>query len=265
MQHRDDESYEPDQYQTRIRTSAIMASEAVPNKIPNDCNVATQTVPNNVQNQCNMATEAVLNDIPNDCDIATELVPNEIEYDHRTYLIAYWMASQETAMITTKRWSHRYQSGEYHCWRTTHWDREDYQEPYRTKPPTKTLTKWRMKDHETITEQHTELNANAPYQRPTKWLPRSKLIFYQSCLQRWPHRSQPRTHQSYGRNDFHQEAVHQDPTECQIKRWRDLQMQCTKRLPKSQKCASITVSMTAYCNAYVFDMDQWYSTHARCN
>jgi hypothetical protein len=47
-------------------------------------------------------------------------------------------------------------------------------------------------------------------------------------------RSRPRTHRSSHPNDFHQEAVHRDPTECQIKKWRDLQMQCTKQLSQSK-------------------------------
>jgi hypothetical protein len=60
-------------------------TKAVPNKIPNDCNMATQAVPNK---------------IANDCDMATELVPNEIEHE---YPIVYRMASPETVEITTKR------------------------------------------------------------------------------------------------------------------------------------------------------------------
>jgi len=52
------------------RTSAKTDTEAVPNEIPNDCN---------------MASEAVPNEVPNDCDMATKLVPYGIEYDHRTY------------------------------------------------------------------------------------------------------------------------------------------------------------------------------------
>jgi hypothetical protein len=50
-----------------------------------------------------MATEAVPNEIPNDCDMATELVPKEIENDHRAYRILYRMASQDTVEITSKR------------------------------------------------------------------------------------------------------------------------------------------------------------------
>jgi len=37
----------------------------------------------------NMATEAVPNEIPNDCDTATELVLKEMENDHRAYRIVY--------------------------------------------------------------------------------------------------------------------------------------------------------------------------------
>jgi len=32
-----------------------------------------------------------------------------------------------------------------------------------------------------------------------------------------------------------------------------------------QKCSPIMVSMTTYCDAYVLDMDQWYTAHAWCN
>jgi hypothetical protein len=54
----------------------------------------TEAVPNEIPNDCNMATEAVPNEIPNDWDMATELVPKEIENDHRAYRIVE---------ITTKR------------------------------------------------------------------------------------------------------------------------------------------------------------------
>jgi hypothetical protein len=50
-----------------------------------------------------MNTEAVPNEIPNDCDMATELVPKEIDNDHRVYRIVYRMASPETVEITTQR------------------------------------------------------------------------------------------------------------------------------------------------------------------
>jgi len=51
----------------------------------------------------NMATEAVPNVIPNDCDMATEMVLKEMENDNQAYRIVYQMASQETVEITTKR------------------------------------------------------------------------------------------------------------------------------------------------------------------
>jgi len=89
-----------------------------------------------------MASDAVPNEIRNDCYMATELIPNKIEYDHWTYWIAYRMASQETVEITTKRWPPRSHSDGYPCKRTSHGDREHFQEPYRTKPVTKTLTEW---------------------------------------------------------------------------------------------------------------------------
>ena len=41
--------------------------------------------PDPCRTSANMATETVPNEIPNDCDMATELVPDEIEYDHRAY------------------------------------------------------------------------------------------------------------------------------------------------------------------------------------
>jgi len=47
--------------------------------------------------------EAVPNEIPNNCDMATELVQKEIKNDHPAYQIVYRMASQETVEITTKR------------------------------------------------------------------------------------------------------------------------------------------------------------------
>jgi hypothetical protein len=50
-----------------------------------------------------MASEAVPNEIPNEWDIATELIPKEIENDHRVYRIVYRMASQEPVETTTKR------------------------------------------------------------------------------------------------------------------------------------------------------------------
>jgi hypothetical protein len=68
-----------------------------------NANMATKAVPNVIPNDCDMATEAVLNEIPNDCDMATELVAKEIDNDHREYRIVYRMASQEIVEITTKR------------------------------------------------------------------------------------------------------------------------------------------------------------------
>jgi len=195
-------------------------------------------------NDCNMATEAVPNEIPNDCDMATQLVPNEIEYDHRTYWISYRMASREKTTITTKRWSPRSHSDGYHYW-TTHMEIERISGSL-TVPSDwpRRLPNGVPKDQETIAERHTELNANPPYRRPTKWLPRSKRIFYRSCLPRWPQRSQARTHQSYHPNDFHREAFHRDPTECRIKRWRDLQMQYMDQL-----CHPRVVTASAICES----------------
>jgi len=71
------------------------------------------------------------------------------------------------------------------------------------------------KDQKTIAEWHTELNAKPRYQRPTKWPARSKGMYYQSCLPRW----------------------------------RDLQMQCTKRLSEELTRAPIMMSMTTQCDA----------------
>jgi len=56
-------------------------------------------------------TKAVPNGIPNDCDMAIELVPKEIENDHRAYLIVYRMASRDdqrdlTAMDITAEGLH---------------------------------------------------------------------------------------------------------------------------------------------------------------
>jgi hypothetical protein len=59
--------------------------------------------PDPYRTRANTTTEAVPNEIPNDCDMATELVPKEIENDHRVYRIVYRMASQETVETTTKR------------------------------------------------------------------------------------------------------------------------------------------------------------------
>ena len=108
-------------------------------------------------NECNMATNAVPNAIPNDSDMATKLVLKEIENDHRGYRIVYRMASQETVEITTRRRSRRSHSDGYHYRRTSHGGQEDYREPSRTKPLT-----------ETLTERHTELNAERFYQMTTE-------------------------------------------------------------------------------------------------
>jgi hypothetical protein len=43
--------------------------------------------------------DAVPNEIPNDCNMATELVPKEMEHDNG----AYQTTSQKTVQITTKR------------------------------------------------------------------------------------------------------------------------------------------------------------------
>jgi hypothetical protein len=47
--------------------------------------------------------DAIPNEIPNDCDMATELVLKVIENVHREYRIVYRMASQEIVQITTQR------------------------------------------------------------------------------------------------------------------------------------------------------------------
>jgi len=65
--------------------------------------MTTEAVPNEIPNDCNMATEAVPNAIRTDRDKATGLVPKEIENDHRAYLVVYRMASQEAVEITTNR------------------------------------------------------------------------------------------------------------------------------------------------------------------
>jgi len=65
--------------------------------------MATEAVPEEIPSNCNMVTKAVLNTMPNNCDIATELVAKEIENDHRAYQIVYQMGSQETVKITTRR------------------------------------------------------------------------------------------------------------------------------------------------------------------
>ena len=90
------------------------------------------------------------------------------------------------------------------------------------------------KVQETTAERHTELNAYPPYQRPTKWLPRSNQIFCRSCLPRWPQRSGATMHQSYHPNDFHREAVHRDPTECRIKRWPYLKCNLQSSFPRPE-------------------------------
>jgi len=87
---------------------------------------------------------------------------------------------------------------------------------------------------ETLTERHTELTANPPYRKPTKWLPTSKGISYRSCLLRWPQRCRARMDQCYPPRNFHREEVCQDPTECRITTWQNLQMQCTKQLSHSR-------------------------------
>jgi hypothetical protein len=47
------------------------------------------------QNDRNIATEEVPNKIPNDCNRETELVQKEIEYDHGSYWKAYQMGLRE--------------------------------------------------------------------------------------------------------------------------------------------------------------------------
>ena len=76
----------------------------------------------------------------------------------------------------------------YHSWRTSHGDQEDCQEPYNTKQLTEMLTKHRAEESKSISELHTELDAEPHYLMPTKWVARSKRIFYRSCLQRGPQR-----------------------------------------------------------------------------
>ena len=157
--------------------------------MPNECNMATEAVPNEIPTKCNIVTEAVPNAILNVQDLAIELVPNEIEYDHQAYWIAYRMTSRQTVKITTNGWWLRSHSNGYHCWRTSHGDRENYRKPYCTKPLTAMHTALHTEGSKPIAEWHTELNDKPHCQRPTKWLLRNKRIFYWSCLQWWPQRS----------------------------------------------------------------------------
>jgi len=170
---------------------------------------------------------------------ATDTVPNEIEYDHRAYRIAYWMASRETAEITTKEIT------EISQWRTSlpkdfRWRlHETITESY-TVPShwQRWLLNGVLKEQHTFAKWHTKLttklNTKWPYPRPTEWPLRSQQILYRSCQPRWPQRCQPRTHRSYHPNDFHWETVLRDPAECQVKKCRDLKMRCTKRLSESR-------------------------------
>jgi len=88
----------------------------------------TSNEPDPWRTSANMATEPVPNAIPNNCDMATDLVPKEIENDHRAYRIAYRMASRETVKITTKRWSPRSHSNGYSTEAVYRWRREVDQE-----------------------------------------------------------------------------------------------------------------------------------------
>jgi hypothetical protein len=63
----------------------------------------TSNEPDPCQKSANKNTDALPNEIPNDCDMTTELVPKEIENDFRLYWIVYRMASQETVETPTKR------------------------------------------------------------------------------------------------------------------------------------------------------------------
>jgi len=55
----------------------------------------TEALPNDIPNNCNIASESVLNGIQNDCDMATELAPKEIKNHHRAYRKVYCMASRD--------------------------------------------------------------------------------------------------------------------------------------------------------------------------
>jgi len=144
------------------------------------------------------------------------------------------MASQETVKITTKRWSPRFHTDGYHCRRTSHGDREDYRKPYRTKPTTKTLTEWRTKGSRNYrrTAFRTECQSSLPetYQMTTE----QQTDIQPKLPTEMAQRIGPRMHRSYHPNDFHREVVHRDPTKWRIKTWRELQMQCTKRLSESR-------------------------------
>jgi len=129
--------------------------------------------------------------------------------------------------------------------------REDYREPYQTKPLTTMLA-------ERCTG-GSKLSLNGIW----NWMPKH----FTRGLQRTPekhtdilltlpielaNRCQPRTQRRYHPNNFHREAVHRDSTECRIQRWRDLQMRCTKQLSE-RRCALLswwlwppTVMLTCY-------------------
>jgi len=116
-------------------------------------------------------------------------------------------------------------------------------------------------DKETITEWDSELNAERFHQMTTEKLTDILLKLSTEMAKR----GRPRTHWSYHLNDYHQDAVHRDPTEYRIKRWQDLHIQYTKLLFKSRCVLLSRQEWPPSVKAYVLDMDLWYTAHTWCN
>jgi len=171
----------------------------------------------------------------------------------------------ETVEITTKRWSPRPHSNGYHCWRTSYTKCNDYRELYHTKPLAKMHTEWHTKGSKnyhrapyrneyqtTLTEAYQmttdtpkNLLLKLPTKRDTGKSTKNALKLSSEWLSlrnglprpwRMPNQVMPRS----------ANAMY-------------------KAASRRQKRVPITVSMITYFEAYVLDMDQWYTTHAQCN
>lgn len=81
-------------------------------------------------------------------------------------------------------------------------------------------------------------------------------IFHSCCVLRCMERSQLTPHHGSHLTAFQWETVHRDPIKC----W-DLHNSMYIVAFWDQNWACIMVSMTTYCDAYMVDMDQWYTTN----
>jgi len=234
--------------------------------VPNNCNLGTKAIPNKIRYDSNTAMGAFPKEILNDCDVPTEMIPNEFEYVQHMDCIANPKASRETGEIITKRWWPICHIDGYHCRMTLH----------------RNLIE-RIARSSTVTSDSPRRLLNSIVKDPNY-----RQIAYQTKCQTSLARGLP--NDCWEANGILPMITTEIAIDGSTKnapmptsKWRSqrtgllrpylLLNQGIARFSHAmyqafiaeQNSCRITVSMTTYCDTYMLDIDQWYSTHAQCN